>query len=74
MQRANKNIQQWVEIESEERICNEDFATANKFRYLFSHRKTTCQFGTARFYLLCVGILEDYWESINKLNLLLYAL
>lgn len=49
MQKANKNIQQWVEIESEERICSEDFATANKFRYLFSHRKTTCQFGIAWF-------------------------
>lgn len=78
MQTANKNVQQWVEIESGERICNEDFATANKYRYLFSHRKTTCQFGDAYSLLYVYMYLYRhfgglYWESINKLNLLLYA-
>lgn len=64
-----------------------DFATANKFQYLFfsftfKHFQyfcslpygsaTSCQFGGSYTKNICtVGILVDYWESINKLNLLL---
>lgn len=64
-----------VEIESEEGICSEGFSTANKFLYFFlllsvrRNGKTTCQFGFGT--SVHVGILVDYWESINKLNLLL---